>query len=329
MASKRDAAAIAEFVHGLPKELHLGARRAWWTQRIFRFDDVRNVASILRRGAILSRERCDLAGVEYHDAANREIIDVTEYAHSYVRLYFRPLTPTQYRMEGIKARAEVTATREHCPVPVFLLFEATKLLSTEGILFSNGSVARRGRYEIGDSVEFLRSIPFAVVYHEGTISGGQAEKSEIVFRRHAEVLIRDELPLDALHRVVCRTGPERDTLLYLLGDDAGRFEDIIQIAPPGIALFYRRGMFVEGYRLINGRLYFQMPVRAHSYATVLRVFDPNTGREIARRERPDARLSGFWHIALVGLPKRVGVELTIEGALAFAGVITQQEVLEG
>jgi hypothetical protein len=327
VAEKPDAAEIAEFVRELPSALRLGERRAWWTQRIFRFDDIRNVASILRRGALLSRERCDDRGILYHDAANRAIIDQTEYAHSYVRLYFRPLTPTQYRMEGIKARSELTATGEHCPVPVFLLFDAARLLSTEGVMFTDGSVARRGQFNIGDNVEFLRTIPFETVYHDGTIYGDANERSEVIFRRHAEVLIKDELSLDHLHRVICRTGPERDTLLHLLGDDAGRFEDKIRIAPPGIAMFYRRGMFVEGYRLIDGQLYFQMPSRALVYDADLRVFDPETGAEIARRVRSDAKISGKWHIAFDGTPKRVRVEFKIEGALAFAGIVSQQEVL--
>jgi hypothetical protein len=86
-------------------------------------------------------------------------------------------------------------------------------------------------------------------------------------------------------------------------------------------------MFVEGYRLIDGKLYFTVPVRAQTYHGVLRVFDPATGKLVTQRDKPDARFSRHWHIALGKPLKRVRVEFTIEGALAFSGIISQQEVL--
>ena len=54
-------------------------------------------------------------------------------------------------------------------------------------------------------------------------------KEELKFRRHAEVLAEDELDLEGLREIVCRTGPERDTLLDLLGPEAERWDEMIPI----------------------------------------------------------------------------------------------------
>lgn len=327
MTKKRDAAEIEEFVAQLPAELSLDPRRAWWPQFVYRFDDLRNTVSILHRGALLSREQCAREKLEHHDAANQAIIEATPYAHRYVRLFFRPLTPTQYRMEGIKAAAELTNTGEHCPVPVFLLFDAKALLGTQGVQVTDGGIARRGQYRVGNSAEFLRTIPFESVYHDGPLPEDAWERSDIIFRRHAEVLVENELGLEHLRHIRCRTGPERDTLLYLLGRDAPRYEHLVRIVPPGAALFYGRGMFVESIHMLHDQLYFRMPNRgARRYSVDLLVSDLETGEVLARRTRADAQLNGNWHIAINKRRDRVLVTFIVEGAIAFQGLVSQQSV---
>jgi hypothetical protein len=324
---KSDAAEIALFFDELPGDLRLDARRAWWPQFVYRFDDVRSVASILQRGAVLSREQCDREGIEHHDAANQAIIEATPYAHRYVRLFFRPLTPTQFHMEGIKAAADLSATKEHCPVPVFLLFDSGGLLGEQGVQFSDGGIARRSRYRVGRSAEFLQTIPFESVYHDGPLPDDPSERSDIIFRRHAEVLIENEVDLRFLKHIRCRTGPERDTLLYLLGDAAPRYSALIRIAPPGAAIFYRQGMFVETVHMLRDRLYFRMANRGRRlYDADLLVSDSTTGEELARHTRREAQLNGTWDVPIPKPRDRVLVTFIVEGAVAFQGHVTQQAV---
>jgi hypothetical protein len=53
------------------------------------------------------------------DNASRNVMANTDpYVRDFVRLYFRPQTPTQYRNEGIRPK-NMRELESHCPVPVF------------------------------------------------------------------------------------------------------------------------------------------------------------------------------------------------------------------
>ena len=106
---KPDADAIRQWVAGLPALFGADTSRAWWAKFAFRFDTMPSVAAILRSGCLLSRQECAHRGITHHDAANQSVIEKTAHAHDLVRLYFRPCTPTQYNMEGIKAAQELAA----------------------------------------------------------------------------------------------------------------------------------------------------------------------------------------------------------------------------
>src|SRR6266702_4781012 len=138
MPLKADAASIRTFLDELRKAPWLGKRRSAWPNYIYRFSDIRDVAAILRSGRLLSRTKCAELGVAFRDAANPQIIEQSPQAHGYARLYFRPHTPTQYHMEGIRAVAQ-RWRGAHCPVPVFLLFNSDDLLTRTGTIFTNGN----------------------------------------------------------------------------------------------------------------------------------------------------------------------------------------------
>ncbi len=323
---KSDAAEIERWVDGLPKSLGLDARRAWWPEYAFRFDDITAVASILRRGELLSRAECARRGIKHIDAANQEVIALSRHAHDYVRLYFRPLTPTQYHMEGIKAASELTATGEHCPVPVFLLFDLKGLLSTQGIAATDGSMARSGRFEMGTDAKFLKSLPMDLVYHDGTISA-TLNRDDVKFRRHAEIVAERTLGLEHLKLIVCRTGAEYETLLHLLGADAKKWSGNLKSAPPGRALFNRRGFFIEDVRLFEGEVQFQIPPRSNEYRLSLRIVDLDSGAVLFDK-KSTKQPSTQWRARFGGSPQRVEVRLEVEGQLAYHGVIRRQSLFK-
>lgn len=89
--------------------------RTKWPSRLFHHAPVQNAAAILRRGELLSR--IDSEGIRPFDIAGQNVIALRDRAHSFARLYFRPRTPTQYYIEGIKSRKNITITIQiHMPL---------------------------------------------------------------------------------------------------------------------------------------------------------------------------------------------------------------------
>ncbi|NOK63725.1 MAG: DUF4433 domain-containing protein [Chloroflexi bacterium AL-W] len=100
--------------------VRLGNRK-WWPKYIYHFTDVNNAVQIITTGYLYSHAECEKQGIMVVDNASPEIINQTRLDYlNYVRLYFRPRTPTQYRNEGIRpfSKRELDA---HCPIPNFLL----------------------------------------------------------------------------------------------------------------------------------------------------------------------------------------------------------------
>ena len=76
----------------------LGARRRRWPRYLFHCTDVLNVVSVVKSGELLSRAQAKRSDSLSVDIASPEIIEHTDAEwQDYVRLYFRPRTPTQYR----------------------------------------------------------------------------------------------------------------------------------------------------------------------------------------------------------------------------------------
>lgn len=324
--TKPDAEAIRAWVDGLPEALGLGKRRSWWTRCAFRFDDILAVAAILKSGRVLSRAECARRAITHRDAANQQVIAQSAHAHDFVRLYFRPLTPTQYRMEGIKAREQIPATGEHCPVPVFLLFDLKELLCRDGVFASDGSLARLGEYRTGDDAAFLATIPMADVYHDGSITAPLV-KSEIVFRRHAEVFTERELDLAQLRVIICRTAAERETLLHLLGPDAAQWASKIKLSEVGRDIFYRaNGYIVKEARLLEDAIRFEVSrPSGYEYDFALKVIDSANGKVLVDGKKRKS-LSPIWRAKVNGLPPRVEVCLHIDESLAYHSILSRQAV---
>lgn len=187
---------------------------SWWPRYVYFFTDLRNAVSILEKGCLLNRDLAkDLEVIEVN-GASPEIIDQTrEECLKFVRLYYRPRTPTQYRCEGIRPRNE-RWQNAHCPVPVFFLFNAYEVMSQRDAQYSDGSMASPSAGYGPEERDFDR-IPFKKVFHDGRYD--TRVEGEIKFHRHAELLIPEMLPLkENLKLIVCRSYAERQSLLYLL-----------------------------------------------------------------------------------------------------------------
>lgn len=242
---KPDAQQITDYMSGLASSLRLEGSIALWPNWIYRSDHVENTAAILNSGKLLSREAAERDQKIVKDAGSRGHISQLIPKHrNYVRLYFRPRTPTQYSNEGIRPTSKIKYGA-HMPIPVYLLF-SNHLLREHGVKFCRGRLAFGT--SVGESCSFLQSINFGDVYHDRSVGrlGESSRQSHILNARHSEVLIEDELDLGHLKHIVCRSAPERDTLLHLLKPNIrDLWMSRMRIDEGRRRLFFKMGTFIQ------------------------------------------------------------------------------------
>lgn len=243
---KADAAAILEHIETLKKQAWLEADQQWWPDYLFHFTDLMNAVSILERGELLSRLELEKTGAMASDNASPDVISQTDPKwKEYVRLYFRPRTPTQYRNEGFRPVKQRELGGAHCPAPIIFMFDAKKILVQSRTRFSDGNLAAANAL-VGESAKFFASLPFKKVYHDASLwNFSEPEKRNIIFHRHAEVIFPKRLDLAALKWIWCRSQAEFETLLSSLSEEARRnWEKKIGVSGKP-RFFFARWCFVE------------------------------------------------------------------------------------
>ena len=250
LRSSAELSELKEHLRRLKQEAWLGRARQWWPDFLFHCTDIQNVVNILKSGELLSRIQVQETSQLKVDIASPEIIKQTSVEwQDYVRLYFRPRTPTQYRNEGFRPK-EQWGHGAHCPVPVYLLLDAFSVLSRAESLFTDGNIAA-GTVPM-DSVHQLRTIPFNLVYHDTWFD--PPNRSTIVYHRNAEVLVPKRLDLGAIRRICCRSEAEYETLLHLLPPGTrSRWVNKIGVQSP-LNLFHNRWTFVQQTEMSDEKL---------------------------------------------------------------------------
>ena len=215
----------------------------WWPRYIYHFTDVQNAINILKDGVLFSRAEAKKLGRMMVDNASPDVIAQTRLEHTqFVRLYFRPRTPTQYRNEGIRPQKRRELGGAHCPVPIYFCFDALEILSQDTTEVSSGNMGST-RASHSNQRDFFFKIPFQYVFHNRAFSPEM--RDEIVFRRNAEVLVPDKLSLEpSLKFLTCRSVAERQTFLHLLPHKiASRWQERIRLGEQGF--FERKWTYVE------------------------------------------------------------------------------------
>lgn len=316
------------------QDFHGDARPAsrWWLRFAFHYTDIRNVVSILESGELYSRSRAEKEGVMDVDNASLSVISQSQQSHSWVRLYFRPKTPTQYINEGIKPEDE----REdgHCPVPVFLFFGLECLIRKKEVEFSGRGLNKKYPVRTYSSPDVLRSdrMPAKDIYHHGPYN--PSSNPEIKDRRHAEIVYPDALPLKpCLVGITCRSSAEKQTLLYLMGrsgltdGEVGDYRDLIRIVSSG-DLFYKNWPFVEEVSLKvdrstgNSLLSFKFWPSSRSvveYKYSVRIYSENTGKVYTGEGVYDHGDTGILNLRIDEEVRDVRINFTLDGELAYAG----------
>lgn len=106
-----------------------GTNKKAWLNYCYHFSHVENIISILEDGQLLARSEVIQLNKMVSNNASEEIINRTHSKYKeFVRMYFRPQSPTQYHNEGFKTKEQLklSSLDAQCPVPVFLFFNILK-----------------------------------------------------------------------------------------------------------------------------------------------------------------------------------------------------------
>ncbi len=223
----------------------------WWPKFAYHYTDVTNAVSILSTGTLYSRHDATALKIMSNDNASRQVIDVTNQdITSMVRLYFRPLTPTQYYNEGYKHQAlrYYRDERANVPVPIFFLFDLNKLLSLPGVKFSEKSQAGHGSL-LHSGVDEFAKLNFDFIY-----DNSYERINETKDYRHAEIVCPASLPVEPyIRKILCRNSQDRSTLLNLLIESSPnafqKYQNIIKE--------YRNDVFENNGIFISKCLYYK------------------------------------------------------------------------
>lgn len=219
-------------------------QRRVWPRFAYHFTDIENAVNILKRGMLYSRERAIQAGVMRNDNASGLVIEGTNRkVENYVRLYFRPRTPTQYHSEGFRPKSKQTELLANCPVPVFFLFDLASVLSNPLTRFTDKTLAMHAQPEFMSGVEAFRSLPFQEIFHNRAIYPNE-DKQNIIRHRQAEIVVPNELELSYLRKIVTRSSAEKETLLNLLHDqNINQYDEMI--VDKDVSFFNRDRSYIE------------------------------------------------------------------------------------
>lgn len=217
---------------------------SWWPKYIYHYTDINNAINILREGKLYSRNKVDDRMV--NENAGLEILNQTETEiFNYVRFYFRPKTPTQYRNEGFLPKNHRQYDNSNVPVPIFFAFEAKDMLALEEIKYSEIALSNKGNHLINDINEF-KKFDFRKIYSEGGYRG-----ENLTPYRRAELVVPNECDLRFLKHIWCRSNAEYVSLCTLMKQNNiyEKYKDIIGVKENEATLFFKESVYVSRVNL--------------------------------------------------------------------------------
>lgn len=300
--------------------------RRHWPARLFHHAPLENAVAILQAGFLRSRN--DPLNPHPRDVAAPDVINTRADAHDYVRLYFRPKTPTQYSIEGIRKPNECPYGEvTHAPFLVMFAFDARSVLCQPHVRFSDRNM-QLGATVSGDTEEYFGQIPFEKVFSEGNTGGDRS----ITDARSAEVLSSSPLSLpDCLREIYFRSEPERDTVLHMLGAQRETWAKMGHVSD-ALKVFQKRHTFVQEVSLTPEGITFLLNPR-HDLAKIkvtISITDAAGGRVADfYNEALDARPPGNnrWIYKHAFADGTYTVEIHLEGHLAYRAMIPLDSIL--
>lgn len=300
--------------------------RKHWPARLFHHAPLENAVDILQAGVL--RSRSDRQNRRMRDVAAAGVIHSRDHAHDLVRLYFRPKTPTQYHIEGIRRDADCKYGADaHAPVLLMLALDARVVLTRPDVRFSDRNM-QLGSAQPGSDQAYFDAIPFEKVYHEGDTGGDRS----IADARCAEVMTTSPLDLaGCLRAIYLRSEPERDTLLHMLGKDRARWSKFCHVSD-ALKVFQKRFAFVKEIGLTPEGVVFAFNARHDRRPLDVRieVHDQNGVCHIDFHNRELAAVpptASRWIFKRQLTPGIYSVQVKLEEHLAHLSVISLEDAL--
>ncbi len=320
---KPDAAQIEGFLDSLKQAPGLGPARQWWPQFLFFFAALPNAVRILQAGKLICRSRAPMVV----DTGSPEVLNTTdEQWKDYVRLYFRPRTPTQYQIEGFRPKGQYDSLGKHMPVPIFFLFDAKDILTRRTTKFSDGSLAAHA--QVREDALFFESIPFEKVYHDRAMN--EQEKSNIKFHRHAEVMVPNEMDLSELKVISCRSEGEYQTLRHLLSPQLVREYGSIIRQNQHPNLHFCKWSFVERVMLEQTRISIEFnrsTITPGPFSAHLHIKDRRTGAQYEWQQQDFVAKDPLTiNIPQFDKPSAYEVRFMLDENLSYAGKFTPKTI---
>ncbi len=318
---------ILQHIENLSNKIGLAESQRFWPHHLFHFTDITNAINILTDGYLYPRNRLKHAGKFSTDIACPDIIDNTpDKWKDFVRLYFRPRTPMLYRIEGFRPKGNLPLGA-HCPVPIFFLFEAKKILTSKDTRFSNGNLAATG-VEVDDSVEFYLKLPFNKIYHDVSLfQFSENDKNSIKFHRHAEIIVPEKLDLSALKLIYCRSRAEFETLIHLLPPEKWeQWKNKIGVARRNL-LFFSQWVYVEKVNLDSSSIEFcfnpsRLSSPFHAEVSLTKIARNKLWSMVYPALNTEERLSV--DISHLEHPNYYAVSLKLDGHIAYSSVYNKE-----
>lgn len=325
---------VAAFLSSLRLKYPSSDPRRKWTNFLFHFTDITNVASIFQRGELLPRSTLLDSSVHFTNTASTEILSATkeEYKH-FVRLYFRPRVPMLHSVEGMRPFGEILRSA-HCAIPVYFLFDSARILARPDCLVSSGNLSTTTQELMIESpIPGLYKIPFEMVFHDTWYRPEEA--ALIRFHRQAEVLVPNKLKIQDLKWIFVRSEAELATLRNLLLNEPGplwgRYASRVKINT-GDALFTRRWIYFDRVVRIGGSIFAEM----NPDATKRGPFEITVMVNLRGEDGPTKRLHHEhqfyfprgpveWRVPAAWATKPVRIRVSLDRNLAFDGVLREGE----
>lgn len=223
-----------------------------WPKHLFRHEPIESALEILRTGKLMSRSAACASGPLKNDIAPEDIIQHRGDAHSRVRLYFRPRTPTQFHIEGIR-KAQHFYKGKHAGFLVMLVFDAESVLTLPDTIFSTGNM--QSPYStVCDGDAGFESLDFSGIYHDEAYPSDDEKR-----KRCAEVLASNPLEIARhLSAIVVRTDADMATVKYLLNRD-GLEQYVSKVKKSdGTGVFFHNFTAVQYVDSAPGKISFQL-----------------------------------------------------------------------
>jgi len=293
--------------------------RSWWPRFLFHYTDVQNAAAVLEEGTLHSRDEAERRRLLHVSSGDPNILRETDRSiKECVRLYFRPKTPTQYHAEGIMSSDQIQQAKypdAHCPVPVFLLFDAVSILTRGDSRFYPGSL-RSATFSDLRTASDLTKFPWKKIYHN---TWYDRRDSNIKYHRMAEVAVPSSLSLDSLKYVYCRSQAEKETLLALLSADTYlQYLDRVT-SSTRYSLFYRLHTYLRTCRLFPDHIDMDFSPDTQSPGPFHFTLTVQWAEGTFREERNDFFAKGPVTLRLGRKLTEYDVRIELDGHLAYKG----------